>query len=84
VLKRDAVFPRGCRFQVSLPTPLAPITAFVSLEDQAIAERAYEAAVALEVERILADVPHDQLAVQWDTNVEFGMLGETFRCGSRT
>ena len=75
VLKRDAVLPRGCRFQVSLPTPLAPITAFVSLEDQAIAERAYEAAVALEVERILADVPHDQLAVQWDTNVEFGMLG---------
>jgi SAM-dependent methyltransferase len=74
VLKRDGEVPRGCRFQVSLPTPLAPISAFVSLDDQALAERAYEAAVVLEVERILADLPHDQLALQWDTNVEFGML----------
>jgi len=74
VLKRDAELPRGCRFQVSLPTPLAPISAFVSPNDQAVVERAYEAALVLEVERILGDVPYDQLAVQWDTNVEFGML----------
>jgi hypothetical protein len=74
VLKRDAELPRGCRFQVSLPTPLAPISAFVSPGDQAVVERAYEAAIVFEVERILAEVPHDQLAIQWDTNVEFGML----------
>src|SRR4029078_10860745 len=37
-------------------------------------ERAYEAAIERELERILADIPHGQLAVQWDTNVEFGML----------
>src|SRR5260370_23505222 len=27
-----------------------------------------------EVHRILEAIPHDQLAVQWDTNVEFAML----------
>jgi SAM-dependent methyltransferase len=74
VLKRDGELPRGCRFQVSLPTPLAPISAFIALEDQPLAERAYEAAMAVELERILAGVPHDQLALQWDTNFEFGML----------
>ena len=26
------------------------------------------------VERILEEIPHDQLALQWDTNFEFGML----------
>jgi SAM-dependent methyltransferase len=74
LLKRDGVLPRGCRFQVSLPTPLAPISAFVALADQFVAERAYEAAMVVELEQILAEIPHDQLALQWDTNIEFGML----------
>jgi SAM-dependent methyltransferase len=74
VLKRDGVVPGGCRFQVSLPTPLAPIGAFVALADQAAVEPAYEAAMRGEVERILGGIPHDQLALQWDTNFELGML----------
>jgi hypothetical protein len=74
VLKRDRELPSGCRFQVSLPTPLAPVSAFVALEDQAVVERAYEAAMTAELGQILETVPHDQLAVQWDTNFEFGML----------
>jgi hypothetical protein len=73
-LKRDGVVPPGCRFQVSLPTPLAPVSAFVAVEDQAVVEEAYEAAMTTELDQIFATVPHDQLALQWDTNVEFGML----------
>ncbi|HEX2495827.1 MAG TPA: class I SAM-dependent methyltransferase [Gaiellaceae bacterium] len=74
LLKRDGVVPRGCRFQVCLPTPLAPVSAFVASGDQATVEAAYEAAMADELRSILADIPHEQLAIQWDTNVEFGML----------
>src|ERR687895_1307711 len=74
LLKRDGELPRGCRFQVSLPTPLAPVSAFVALEHQPVVERAYESAMAVELQEILAAVPHDQLALQWDTNFEFGML----------
>jgi ubiquinone/menaquinone biosynthesis C-methylase UbiE len=74
VLKRDGIVPRGCRFQVSLPTPLAPISAFVALDDQATVERPYEQAMAAELDRIFEAIPHDQLALQWDTNFEFGML----------
>ena len=73
-LKRDGVVPPGCRLQICLPTPLAPVSAFVAADDQAAVEQAYEAAMADEVEQILAEVPHDQLALQWDTNVEFGLL----------
>src|SRR5215213_1572247 len=36
--KRDGLIPAGCRFQVSLPTPLSPIAAFVAAEDQASVE----------------------------------------------
>jgi ubiquinone/menaquinone biosynthesis C-methylase UbiE len=73
-LKRDGVVPPGCRFQVALPTPLAPVSAFVAVEDQAAVEQAYEAAMAAELQQLFETVPHDQLALQWDTNVEFGML----------
>ena len=73
-LKRDGVVPPGCRFQVSLPTPLAPVSAFVAFEDQAVVEQAYERAMTIELAQILDAIPHDQLAIQWDTNVEFGML----------
>ena len=73
-LKRDAVVPSPCRFQVSLPTPLAPISAFVTPDDQEALEPIYEARMLEELYRILEAIPHDQLAIQWDTNVEFAML----------
>ena len=59
---------------MSLPTPLAPIAAFVAPEDQARIEPLYEAAMLHELATIFDSIPHDQLAVQWDTNFEFAML----------
>ena len=73
-LKRDGAIPPGCRFLVSLPTPLAPVSAFVALEYQAELEPVYEAQMRKEVERILAAIPADQLAIQWDARYEFAML----------
>ena len=72
--KRDGQIPSHCRFQVSLPTPLAPIAAFVAAEDQSRIEPLYEARIFNELSTIFAAIPHDQLAVQWDTNFEFAML----------
>ncbi|MEA2192742.1 MAG: hypothetical protein QOI73_2863, partial [Solirubrobacteraceae bacterium] len=73
-LKRDGVIPGHVRFQVSLPTPLAPVSAFIDPEHQAQVEPIYEARVLRELERIFAAVPHDQLALQWDTRLEFAIL----------
>jgi SAM-dependent methyltransferase len=73
-LKRDGVIPPHVRFQVSLPTPLAPVSAFIDPEHQAQIEPVYEARVLQELDEIFAAVPHDQLALQWDTRLEFAML----------
>jgi ubiquinone/menaquinone biosynthesis C-methylase UbiE len=77
-LKRDGVVPVGCRFQISLPTPLAPVCAFVVPEHQRLLEPRYETQLLAELAVILHEVPHDQLAIQWDTNFEFGMLEGVF------
>jgi ubiquinone/menaquinone biosynthesis C-methylase UbiE len=77
-LKRDGLVPVACRFQVCLPTPLAPISAFVVPEHQGLLEPVYERRLLDELRVILQDVPHDQLAIQWDTNFEFGMLEGVF------
>ncbi len=73
-LKRDGVIPGHVRFQVSLPTPLAPVSAFIDPEHQALVEPIYETQVLRELDAIFAAVPHDQLALQWDTRLEFAIL----------
>ena len=73
-LKRDGVIPPHIRFQLSLPTPLAPVSAFVAPEFRAQVEPAYETRVLAELGEILRAIPADQLAVQWDARLEFAML----------
>lgn len=73
-LKAEGTIHSSTRFQVCLPTPLAPVTSFVSQESQAAIEPAYQRRMLSELERICAAIPHDQLAVQWDTAIEFGVL----------
>lgn len=73
-LKRDGVIPSHIRFQVSLATPLAPVSAFIAPENQAAIEPLYEACVLAELAAIIDAVPHDQLALQWDTRLEFALL----------
>jgi len=72
---RDAgEIPATTRFQVSLPTPAAVVGAFFGPADQAAIEPVYAAALYRELDTILAGIPHDSLAIQWDTAVEFGFI----------
>jgi hypothetical protein len=73
-LKKDGAIPATTRFLVCLPTPLAPTTAFIERASQTVVEPPYEAQMLAEVDRICAAIPHDQLAIQWDTAVEFAIL----------
>jgi hypothetical protein len=77
-LQASGDIPASWRFQVSLPTPLAPIHAFVLPGQELALEPAYEAAMRRDVEEIASFVPHDKLAFQWDTAVELGILEEVF------
>jgi hypothetical protein len=73
-LKQAGLIPAGTCFQVSLPTPLAPVFAFITHSDQAAVGPAYEVAMLAELDQIAAAIPHHELAIQWDVAVEFGIL----------
>jgi hypothetical protein len=77
-LQTDGAVPRRAKLQVSLPTPLAPVAAFLEPQAQRLAEPAYERALMAELDRILDGIPHDHLAVQWDVAVEFGIMEHAF------
>lgn len=77
-LRKEGVLPDGVRFQVQYPTPLASVGSWFVAEDQDRIEPSYERALFADLDRLLANVPHDQLAVQWDVAVEFGMLEAGF------
>jgi hypothetical protein len=67
----------GTRFQVSLPTPAAVVGAFIVAANRAEVEPVYERALFNELGRILNSIPHHDLAIQWDTAVEFALLEAT-------
>jgi hypothetical protein len=60
----------GTRFQVCLPTPLAVIDAFCAKDAVLDIEPAYEAAMQKELSKICAEIPHTDLALQWDLCIE--------------
>ena len=72
--RRDSgKIPAGIRFQVSLPTPLAFMNAFIVPEDMAKVGPAYEQAMMREVRTITDSIPHEDLAMQWDVCIEMIM-----------
>jgi methionine synthase II (cobalamin-independent) len=73
-LKASGIVVPSTRFQVSLPTPAGVVFSSFVAEDRAAIEPVYERALFGELTRILDAIPHDQLAIQWDTALEFGML----------
>jgi hypothetical protein len=80
-LRQAGALPAGTRFQVSLPTAVATVAFFVTPADQAATEPGYEARLLEELREITETVPHDQLAIQWDVAVEFGILEGVFPTG---
>ncbi|MGE3990853.1 hypothetical protein [Pseudorhodoplanes sp.] len=73
-LKRDAKVPRGWKLQVGLPTPHAFVQHLIVVGQQAEVEAVYEARMREEVRTILAAIPGDELAIQWDVASEFASI----------
>ena len=71
-LREQGVIPAGLRFQIGLPFPGSALNAFKHdfTHDYPIAERAYEALVARELQRLTAAIPPADLAIQWDCAYE--------------
>jgi hypothetical protein len=65
-LQREGAIGKEVKFQISLPTPLAPGYNYVSPRAQRDFVPAFERALKREIDTIAAALPHDRLAVQWD------------------
>ena len=65
-LQRAAAIPAGVKFQVSLPTPIAPTYNNMVPSDRQALLPALTKHMLGEVAAIAAAVPNDRLAVQWD------------------
>jgi hypothetical protein len=66
--------PSVLSFQACLPTPLATTHVYVEPTLQVVFESLYEDKLLGDLDFILAKIPHSDLAVQWDTAVEFALL----------
>jgi len=71
-LRKQGVVPKHLRFQVSLPTAAAFLNAHLVYEHHAIVEPVYRERLFAELSEILAAVPHEDLAIQWDVSTEMG------------
>ncbi|KQX19439.1 MULTISPECIES: hypothetical protein [unclassified Sphingomonas] len=69
-MKAEGRLPADARFQVGLPTPLGFYTAIVAPVSQADVAHAFEARMAQELKDVMAAVPADELAIQWDCCLE--------------
>jgi len=63
----------GTRFQVCLPSPIAPMTVLIEESSRAGVEAAHLRQLHAEIAEILDAVPHDQLTIQWDVCQDVGI-----------
>jgi len=71
-LREEGVIPSALRFQVGLPFPASALNAFKAdfAADYPAAERGFENLVTRELDRMLAEIPAEDLAIQWDCAYE--------------
>lgn len=81
-LQQDGTIPTGVRFQMQYPTPLASMAGTIRAEDLPAVAASYETALFADLDDVLARLPHDRCAVQWDVAVEFGLLEGAMGPGS--
>lgn len=72
-LKQQGVLPAHLRFQVCLPSPVAPMITLIQEGSRAAVEPAHVRQLTAELGEIVDGVPHDQLAIQWDVCQDVGI-----------
>lgn len=77
-LRAQGAIPAWVRFQVSLPTPMAPAYMYVSPAGRPAFLVAYERSLLAALHRILEAVPADDLAIQFDVCQEVLVFEDYF------
>ncbi|HLY15214.1 MAG TPA: hypothetical protein VKR24_12765 [Candidatus Limnocylindrales bacterium] len=78
-LRTSGTIPAGVRFQVSIPTPFAVVVAWAAPAAQLRLWAPFKQALYAEVAAIQAEIPAEDLAIQWDVAVEIGALEAAFK-----
>jgi hypothetical protein len=65
-LQAEAVVPRGVKFQIAIPSPLAPTYNYITPRQRQAFLEVFTAHLIDEVRKIAAALPHDRIALQWD------------------
>lgn len=68
--RRDGAIAPKTRFQVSLPTPVGVMAVFTVASSFREILAAYENAFLVELVKITGEIPHEDLAIQWDLALE--------------
>lgn len=73
-MKAEGTIANAVRFQVCLPSPIAPLTQLFMPDSVPVLEPAYTKRLLQDLDEIVAAIPSDQLAIQWDVAAEFAIL----------
>ena len=74
-LRNKGVIQADARFQVQYPTPLAPIGSMFVAADALAVARSYETALFKDLDSAIRQLPHHDIAIQWDVALEITFLG---------
>jgi hypothetical protein len=72
-LQQAGTIGAGVRFQLEYPTPMAVMSGLVPADQQRLVG-SYQQALFADLDRVLGELPHERIAVQWDVAVEIGLL----------
>lgn len=72
-IRENGILPPHVRFQVCLPSPIAPMTILVEPGSREGVEPAHFRQLFSEIDEILAAIPHADLAIQWDVCQDVGI-----------
>lgn len=73
-LTDEGIIPLEMRFQVGLPTPLSVAAFYLEPGSRDLFEQAYGRALGQEFEKMIAKIPAEKLAIQWEAVSEFALL----------
>ena len=65
-LQREEVVPPGVKFQIAIPSPLAPTYNYISPKWRSAFLEIFTVHLCEEVARIVTALPADRIAIQWD------------------
>lgn len=82
-LREAGIIAKGTRFQVAMPTPLAPLSVYVAPADRGAVYPAYAAAIEREIAEIVTGIPAADLAIQIDLATEFSYIEQVSMGGTK-